>query len=103
LHPVENGGDIAAGGSILDLDLELDTPTGKVGSAAPRRRWQMSVWTFMKLVPALGCAFGLFALLARAALDAREAARRAQCVCNLKQLGLALHNYHQAYNALPPT
>src|SRR5438045_6645679 len=58
-------------------------------------------FTLIELLVVIAIIAVLIALLLPAVQAAREAARRAQCVNNLKQLGLAVHNYVQQNNVLP--
>src|SRR3954454_12849676 len=58
-------------------------------------------FTLIELLVVIAIIAILIALLLPAVQAAREAARRAQCVNNLKQLGIALHNYHDVNSVLP--
>ncbi len=58
-------------------------------------------FTLIELLVVIAIIAVLIALLLPAVQAAREAARRAQCVNNLKQIGLALHNYHSSNDSFP--
>ena len=73
-----------------------------MGISRGRRRSGVTWIEILIVLASLAALVALFIPFSRMGSAGREPSRRSQCKNNLKQIGLALHNYHEKYQAFPP-
>src|SRR4029079_15616927 len=90
------------GARCIDFLLSLLSKGAAMSISQQHRRRRKSGFTLIELVVVIAIIAVLISLLLPAVQQARAAARRTQCRNNLKQIGLALHKYHDVFNRVTP-
>ncbi len=80
----------------------MNDQTGRPASAGKRPRFTFTIGKMMRIIFVAGCLFAVLTAYVRLAEQPGRRSRRAACTNNLKQIALALYNYHSAYDVFPP-